>query len=84
MANNTFRHAIDRMLGQTNAQLLKRYEKELRAVNALSDKIAALSDDALRAKATEFRQRLKEGASRTSIRAEVYAVVREVAMRTIG
>jgi len=84
MANNTFRHAIDRMLGQTNAQLLKRYEKELRAVNALSDKMAALSDEALRAKATEFRQLLKEGASRTSIRAEVYAVVREVAMRTIG
>ena len=84
MANNTFRHAIDRMLGQTTAQQLKRYEKELRAVNALSDAMTALSDDALRAKATEFRERLAEGASRISIRAEVFAVVREVAMRTIG
>jgi preprotein translocase subunit SecA len=84
MANNTFRHAIDRMLGQTTAQQLKRYEKELRAVNALSDAMTALSDDALRAKATEFRERLAEGASRISIRAEVFAVVREVAMRAIG
>lgn len=84
MANNTFRHAIDRMLGQTNAQQLKRYEKELRAVNALSDETDALSDDALRAKAAEFRDRLAQGEARTSIRAEVYAVVREVAMRTIG
>jgi preprotein translocase subunit SecA len=84
MANNTFRHAIDRMLGQTNAQQLRRYEKELRTVNALSDEMTALSDDALRSKAAEFRVRLAQGESRTSIRAEVYAVVREVAMRTIG
>jgi preprotein translocase subunit SecA len=84
MANNTFRHAIDRMLGQTNAQQLKRYEKELRAVNALSDDVAALSDEALKAKAGEFRSRLSQGEARTLIRAEVYAVVREAAMRTIG
>ncbi len=84
MANNTIRHALDRMLGQTNTQQIKRYEKELRAVNALSDDIAALSDADLRAKTDEFRNRLSEGASRTSIRPEVYAVVREAAMRTIG
>ena len=84
MVNNTFRHAIDRMLGQTTAQQLKRYEKELRAVNALADEMAALSDDALRAKATEFRERLADGASRISIRSEVYAIVREAAMRAIG
>jgi len=84
MANNTIRHTIDRMLGQTNAQQLKRYEKELHAVNALSDDIAVLSDAALRARTDELRDRLSEGASRKSIRAEVYAVVREAAMRTIG
>ncbi|MBU1048406.1 preprotein translocase subunit SecA [Candidatus Bipolaricaulota bacterium] len=84
MANNTFRNVIDRMLGQTNAQQLKHYDRELRAVNALSDQMQALSDDGLRAKATEFRQRLAAGTSRTALRAEVYAVVREVAMRTIG
>ncbi len=84
MANNSLRHLIDRMLGQTNAQQLKRYDKELRAVNAFSDKMQALSDEALHAKSSEFRQRLAEGATRASLRAEVYAVVREAATRTIG
>ena len=84
MAIDTFRHAIDRMLGQTNAQQLQRYEKELHAVNALSDEMSALSDDALRAKAAEFKERLENSSSKSSLRAEVYAVVREVAMRTIG
>jgi len=72
------------MLGQTNAQQLKKYEKELRSVNALADEMAALSDDALRAKVAEFKQQLENGVSKSSLRAKVYAVVREVAMRTIG
>ena len=84
MAIDTFRHVLDRMLGQTNAQLLKKYDKELSTANALSDEMTALSDEALRAKATEFKQRLADGSSKSSLRAEVYAVVREVAMRTIG
>ena len=67
MAIDTIRHAIDRMLGQTNDQLLKKYEKELRAVNALSDEVAAFSDDALRAKATDFRQQLENGTPKSSL-----------------
>ena len=84
MAIDNIRHAVERMLGQTNAQQLKKYEKELRAVNAWADDVAALSDDALRAKAAEFKQQLEDGVSKASLRAEVYAVVREVAARTIG
>ena len=84
MAIDTIRHAVERMLGQTNAQQLKKYEKELRAVNAWIDDVAALSDDALRAKAAEFKQQLEDGVSKSSLRAEVYALVREVAARTIG
>jgi len=84
MANNTFRHAIDRMLGQTNAQQLKKYEKELRAVNALADDTAALSDDALRARVAEIRDSLAQANSRIAVRAEVFAIVREAASRTIG
>ena len=84
MAIDTIRHALERLLGQTNAQLLKKYESELRAVNALSEEMAALSDEALRAKAAEFRQRLADGETKANLRVEVYALVREVAMRTIG
>ena len=84
MAIDTIRHAVERMLGQTNAQQLKKYEKELRTVNTWADDVAALSDDALRAKAAEFKQQLEDGVSKSSLRAEVYALVREVAARTIG
>ena len=84
MAIDTIRHAVERMLGQTNAQQLKKYEKELRTVNTWADDVAALSDDVLRAKAAEFKQQLEDGVSKSSLRAGVYAVVREVAARTIG
>lgn len=84
MAIDSIRHAVERMLGQTNAQLLKKYDKELLAVNALADRITALSDDALRDRLAQIKQELAEGATRQSVRAEVYAIVREVAMRTIG
>jgi len=84
MAIDTIRHAVERMLGQTNAQQLKKYEKELHAVNAWADEMAALPDDALRAKAVECKQQLESGVSKSSLRPEVYAVVREAAARTIG
>ena len=84
MAIDSIRHAVERMLGQTNAQLLKKYDKELHAVNVLSEAMSAMSDAALRDRITQIKQQLEEGSPRQSVRAEVYAVVREVAMRTIG
>ncbi len=84
MAMESVRHAIDFLLGQTNAQQLKRYDKELDRVNALADGVAALGDEALKAKTTEFRERLSRGESKTSLRPEAYAVAREVAQRTVG
>ena len=84
MAIETIRNAVDFMLGQTNAQQLKRYERSLAGVNALSDEMAGLSDDALKAKTDAFRARLAAGESRTDIRVEAFAVAREAAHRTVG
>ena len=53
-------------------------------INALENSYEELSDDALRAKTAEFRQRLKDGESLDDIMVEAYAVVREVSKRTIG
>ena len=83
MAIETIRNAVDYVLGQTNAQQLKRYERELAAINARSEETASLSDDALRHKTDEFRQRLQSGESKSDIRPDVYTVVREVARRTV-
>jgi len=84
MAIDTFKHVVDRMLGQTNAQQLRKYERELRAVNDLADEMGSLSDDALRAKISGCRAEAADGASKASIRPTVYAAVREAAQRTIG
>ena len=53
-------------------------------INALENTFEQLSDDALRAKTAEFRQRLKDGETLDDIMVEAFAVVREVSKRTIG
>jgi len=83
MAIDTIRRGVDYLLGQTNAQQLKRLDRQLGAVNRLAEETAALSDDALRAKTAEFRARIEKGESRKDLRPEVFAVVREVAARTV-
>jgi len=84
MAIDTIRRSVDFLFGQTNAQRLKRLERELTEINALEKGVSGLTDQALRKKTDEFRERLKRGESKRDIRSEAYAVVREVAKRTVG
>ncbi len=63
---------------------LKRYWKKVEAINALEPEISKLSDDELKAKTWEFKERLEKGASLDSLLFEAFAVVREVAKRTLG
>ena len=83
MAIETIRRSVDFLLGQTNAQQLKRFERELATVNRLAEETSALSDDALRDKVDAFRRRLADGETKDDLRPEVFAVVREVAARTV-
>ena len=84
MAIETIRRGVDYLFGQTNAQQLKRMERELEEVNTLEKGVSGLTDRELRNKTDEFRERLAAGESKREIRAEAYAVVREVAKRTVG
>ena len=84
MAIETIRRGVDYLFGQTNAQQLKRMERELEEVNTLEKGVSGLTDRELRSKTDEFRERLAAGESKREIRAETYAVVREVAKRTVG
>ena len=72
------------MFGQTNAQQLKHYTRDLREINALEEKIKKLSDSELAAMTIKFRKLLEDGKSRTQIRNEAFAVAREAAVRTVG
>ena len=73
-----------KIFGSSNDRVLKKYEKHIAPINALEDEIAALSDDALKAKTTEFQTRYQDGESLDSMMHEAFAVVREASKRTLG
>ncbi len=75
---------IDVLLGNTSSSRIKKLRPMLNAVNGYEASIKALSDEQLRAKTTEFKERLKKGDTLDSLLPEAYAVVREAAVRTIG
>jgi preprotein translocase subunit SecA len=63
---------------------LKKYWEVVNVVNSFEDKISKLSDSELQAKTAEFKERLSKGEDDQSILPEAFAVVREVAKRTIN
>jgi len=79
-----FGFIANKMFGTQNERALKKLQPIVDKINALEPEISKLSDNQLRAKTDEFRKRLKEGVSTDDILPEAFAVVREVAKRTVG
>jgi preprotein translocase subunit SecA len=75
---------LDRILRAGEGKKIKALEGMVPDINALEAEISALSDDALKAKTPEFRQRLDNGADLDDLLLEAFAVCREAAKRTIG
>ena len=75
---------LDRILRAGEGKKLKALEGMVPDVNAFEPEISALTDDALKAKTNEFRQRLDNGAELDDLLLEAFAVCREAAKRTIG
>ena len=67
-----------------NTRELNRLVERAQEINALEAEYENLSDEALKAKTPEFKQRLVDGETLDDILVEAYAVVREVSKRTIG
>src|SRR4030043_878071 len=63
---------------------IKKYEEVLSAVNDLEKDISALTDESLVAKTGEFKHRYEKGEKLEQLMPEAFAVVREVAKRTIN
>jgi preprotein translocase subunit SecA len=63
---------------------LESYAEVVEQINDLEPQMQALSDEALQAKTDEFRSRLNEGETLDDLLPEVFAVVRETSVRTIG
>jgi preprotein translocase subunit SecA len=73
-----------RLFGSRNQRLLRNYGKVVVAANTYADSFEQLSDDELKGKTAEFRQRLKDGEELDAILPEAFAAVRESARRTLG
>lgn len=70
--------------GDRNQRVINKLQPVVDEINSLEEEIAALSDEALKAKTDEFRQLLKDGKSLDDILPEAFAVVREASKRTTG
>ena len=75
---------LKKIFGSRNDRLIKQYSQTVKRINALEPQIQGLSDDALRAKTDEFRQRHSNGETLDDLLPEAFAVVREAGKRVLG
>lgn len=73
-----------RNLFNDDRRILKRVEKQALEVDALKEEYAALTDEQLKHKTVEFRERLQAGETLDDLMIEAFATVREAAKRVIG
>jgi len=75
---------IVKIFGSKHERDVKRLRPYVDKINSLENEIKSLSDEELRCKTDEFKQRLQQGENLDDILPEAFAVVREAAVRTIG
>ena len=75
---------INKMFGISDEKIIKQMRKEVDKINALEPSMVALTDDELRVKTQEFKERLSKGETLDDILVEAFAVVRETAKRLTG
>lgn len=75
---------VGAVIGTKNERELKRMRKAVAKINALEPSIQALSDDQLRQKTEEFKERHQAGESLDKLLPEAFAVCREASLRVNG
>jgi preprotein translocase subunit SecA len=75
---------IKKLVGDSNEKAVRQLQPLVEEINGLENEFKGLSDEQLRGKTAEFRQRLEEGDMLEDILPEAFAAVREAARRTIG
>jgi len=73
-----------KLFGSSNERKVKQLRGRVEAINALEPAMAALSDDQLKAKTVEFKERVAKGESLDDLLVEAFAVVREASKRVLG
>jgi preprotein translocase subunit SecA len=72
-----------KFFGSRNERLVKQYFRLVAQINGLEDQLTGLSDDQLRGKTAEFRERLANGTPVNDLLPEAFAVVREAGKRVL-
>ncbi|MBW7983038.1 preprotein translocase subunit SecA [Enterobacillus tribolii] len=75
---------LTKVFGNHNDRILRRMRKAVTLINQMEPEMEKLSDDQLKAKTDEFRERLAKGAVLESLIPEAFAVVREASKRVFG
>ncbi|MCR5575838.1 MAG: preprotein translocase subunit SecA [Oscillospiraceae bacterium] len=75
---------FDKLFGSYSDRELKRITPIVDKIEALADEYAAKSDEELRAKTDEFKERIKAGETLDDILPEAFATVREASWRVLG
>jgi preprotein translocase subunit SecA len=79
-----FAKILKKIFGTRNERYLKSIQPIVDKINSLEKEYEKLSDNQLRLKTDEFKQRLKNGETLDDILPEAFAVVREASKRTLG
>ena len=79
-----FAPLLKKLFGSKNEREVKRMLKTVNIVNAFEEKMVALSDEQLRAKTAEFKERLAKGETLDQLLPEAFAVAREAGKRVMG
>jgi len=75
---------LSKIFGSRNQRTIKRMGKQVERINQLEADFESLSDEQVKAKTEEFKQRLEQGESLDSLLPEAFAAVREASKRTLG
>ena len=75
---------IKALFGSRNDRIIKKLGQRVVRINRLEPEMQALSDDQLKQKTGELRQRLADGETLEQILEEAFAVCREASVRTLG
>ena len=72
------------IFGTKNDREIKRMQKKVKLINALEESYSKLTDEELKAKTDEFKERLSKGETLDDLLVEAFAVVREASKRVLG
>ena len=75
---------FDKLFGTRSQRELKKIQPTVDKILALEDEYKALSEEALRGKTAEFKQRLNQGETLDDLLPEAFAAIREAAERVLG